>query len=73
MVSWTNSKDIAANTISEIDKDKVIDLNELFLSNLDAINNIVGLPIETFNSLQQAAEAINSDAGFSILLRMQLI
>ena len=50
--SLTNSKDIVATTISVIDKNKVIDLKELFLSNLDAINNIVGLPVETLNSLQ---------------------
>ena len=64
MVSLTNSKDIVANTISVIDKDKVIDLKELFLSKLDAINNIVGLPVETLNSLQKLAEAINSDSNF---------
>ena len=64
MVSLTNSKDILANSISVIDKDKVIDLKELFLSNLDAINNIVGLPVATLDSLQKLAEAINSDANF---------
>ena len=63
-VTMTNSKDIVANTISVIDKDKVIDLNALFLSNLDAIHTIVGLPIDTLNSLQKLAEAINSDANF---------
>ena len=64
MVSLTNSRDIIANSISVIDKDKVIDLKELFLSNLDAINNIVGLPVATLYSLQKLAEAINSDANF---------
>ena len=64
MVSLTNSKDIIANSISVIDKDKVIDLKELFLSNLDAINNIVGLPVATLDSLQKLAEAIKSDANF---------
>ena len=63
-VSMTNTLDIVANTISVIDKNKVIDLKELFLSKLDAINNIVGLPVETLNSLQKLAEAINSDANF---------
>ena len=52
MVSLTNSKDVVANSISVIDKDKVFDLKELFLSTLDAINNIVGVPIETLNSVQ---------------------
>ena len=63
-VSITNSLDIVANTISVVDKDKVIDLKELFLSKLDAITSIVGLPVETLNSLQKLAEAINSDANF---------
>ena len=40
-VSLTNSKDIIANPISDIDKDKVIDLKELFLSKLDAMTDIV--------------------------------
>ena len=60
----TNSKDIVANSISVIDKDKVIDLKELFLTKIDAISGIVGLPVETLNSLQKLAEAINSDANF---------
>jgi ribonuclease PH len=64
MVSLTNSKYIVANSISVIDKHKVIDLKELCLSKLDAVNNIVGLPIETLNSLQKLAESINSDSDF---------
>ena len=63
-VSLTNSKDIVANSISVIDKNKIIDLKELFLSNLDALNKIVGLPVATLDSLQKLAEAINSDANF---------
>jgi hypothetical protein len=67
-VSMNNSRDIVANTISVIDGNKVIDLKELFLSKLDAINNIVGLPVETLNSLQKLGEAINNDGDFSTLL-----
>ena len=67
------SKDIVANTISVIDEQKVKYLQEWLLSNLDAVEHIVGLPIETLNSLQQLAEAINSDATCSVLLGMQLI
>ena len=63
-VSLTNSKDIVANTISVIEKDNVATITDLFLSNLDAVNNIVGLPVATLNSLQKLAEAINSDANF---------
>jgi ribonuclease PH len=64
MVSLNNSKYIVANSISVIEKNKVIDLKELFLSELDAVNNIVGLPVETLNSLQKLAESINSDNDF---------
>ena len=64
MVSLTNSKDIVATSISVIDKDKVIFLKELFLSKLDAITSIVGLPVATLDSLQKLAEAINSALTF---------
>jgi hypothetical protein len=63
-VSMSNTKDIVANSISVIDKNKVIYLSELFLSKLDAINHIVGVPVETLNSLQKLAEAINHYCGF---------
>ena len=62
-VSLTSSKDLVANSILVIDKDKVINLKELFLSKLDAIKNVVGLPVATLDSLQKLAEAINSDAN----------
>ena len=73
MVSLTNSQDIVANTRSVTHKHKVIDLTDFVLSTLNAINNIVGLPTAALNSLQQLAEAINSDADWLILLCMQLI
>ena len=63
-VSLTKSKDLVANTISVTYKYRAIDLKELFLSKLDATNSIVGLPVETVNSLHNLAEAINSDANF---------
>ena len=64
MVSFTNFKNIIANTISVIDKQIRWLIWKFFLSKLYDINSIVGLPIETLNSLQQLAEAINSDANF---------
>ena len=63
MVSLTNSKDLIATSRSVIEKDKVIDLIELFSSKFDAITSIVGLPVATLNSLQQLAEAIHSCAN----------
>ena len=56
-VSLTNSKDLVANSISVIDKDKVIDLKELFLSKLYAITNIVGLPVATLDSLPKTSRS----------------
>ena len=63
-VSLTNSKELVYNSITIIDKNKVIGLKALLLSNLDDISTIVGLPVATLDSLQQLAEAINSDANF---------
>ena len=51
-VRITCSKDIVANTLSVIDQDKVIDLKELSWSKWDAVNNIVGLPVETLISFK---------------------
>ena len=42
----------------------MIGLKALLLSNLDDISTIVGLPVATLDSLQQLAEAMNSDANF---------
>jgi hypothetical protein len=55
-----------------IDKNKVIDLKALCLSKLDAINEIVGLPVETLNSLQKLAESINSDNDFYNTMTRQI-
>ena len=57
-IRMTSAKDLVANTISVIDKGKVIDFRELVWSKLDAIHNIVGLPVATLNSLPKLAEAI---------------
>ena len=54
-VTMTNSSDIVANTRSVIDQDKVIDLKELFLSKLYAVEHGVVLPIETLISVQKLA------------------
>ena len=63
-VSLTKSKDLVANTISVTYKYRAIDLKDLFLSNLHATTSIVGLQVETVDSLHNLAEAINSDANF---------
>ena len=40
----------------------------LFLSTLDAISNIVGLPVQTLYSLQKLAAAIHWDAIFETIM-----
>ena len=72
-VSLTNSNDWTATSISVINRTKVIVLKELCLPKLDDINNTVGLPVATLDSLQKLAEAINSDANCLILVRQLLI
>ena len=51
-------------SISLIEKNEVIDVNQLFLSKLDALNNIVGLAPDTRNTLAKLGEAINNDSNF---------
>ena len=62
-VSLTRSEDIIAKSVSVINKNKLINLKELSLTKVDAINNIVGLPVATLDSVRKLAEAINSDAN----------
>ena len=65
MVSLANSKDIVATTISVIDKHKGDWFEGIVFINIRCyITKIVGLPIDTLNSLPKLAEAINSDATF---------
>jgi predicted AAA+ superfamily ATPase len=47
-----------------IEEEKTIDVKELFLSKLEAIDNIVGLAPETLNTLAKLGEAINNDSNF---------
>ena len=63
-VSLTFLKVLEANSISVIDNTRVFDLQDVCLSELYDIHSIVGLPMSTLNSLQQLAEAINSDDNF---------
>jgi hypothetical protein len=50
-VFLTNSNDLVVNSLSLVEKNKVIDVKELFLSKLESIDNIVGLAPETLNTL----------------------
>ena len=63
-VSLTTSNDMVVNSLSLVEKNKVIDVKELFLSKLDAIDTIVGLAPETLNTLAKLGESINNDSNF---------
>ena len=55
---------MVVNSLSLIENNKVIDIKELFLSKLDAVEQIVGLAPETLNTLAKLGEAINNDSNF---------
>ena len=71
-VSLTNSIDIVANSVSICDEDSVDDIFYLFLQKTDAIQQIVGLPPETLNTLHKIAEHINNDGTSYNTLTSQL-
>ena len=70
-VSLTNSNDIIANSVSLVDKRKVINILDLFLKN-EALEEIVGLPPATLNTLQKLADSINNDGTFYNTITNQL-
>ena len=63
-VSLTNSIDIVANSDSLIDEESFDNILDLFLKKTDAIQQIIGVPPETLNTIQKLAESINNDGSF---------
>ena len=63
-VPLTNSKDIIANSVSLKDADTVEHIFDIFLNKTDAIQQIIGVPPETLNTIQKLAESINNDQTF---------
>jgi hypothetical protein len=55
---------LVVNTLSLNENNEIVDVKELFLSKLDAIENIVGLAPDTLNTLAKLGEAINNDSTF---------
>ena len=51
-VSLTNSKNIIANSVSLVDEYKVVNILDLFYKKNEALEEIVGLPPATLNTLQ---------------------
>ena len=62
-LSLTNSKDIVCNSLTIISENDATDVFNLFLLKSEAAD-IVGIPPETLNSLQELADAIGGDAAF---------
>ena len=60
-LSLTNSKDIIANSISLIIGNKVVDLNDLFLTKDSSVSDIIGLAPEDLDTIAEIAAAINND------------
>ena len=63
-VSLSNSIDIVANSVSLIGEDSFDNILDLFLKKTDAIQQIIGVPPETLNTIQKLAESINNDGSF---------
>ena len=64
-VSLTNSIDIVANSVSLYVADTVSNSLDIFLHITDAITQIIGVPLETLNTIQKLADSINNDHKFS--------
>ena len=60
-LSLTNSKDIIANSISLIIGNRVVDLNDLFLTKDSSITDIIGIAPENLDTIAEIAAAINND------------
>ena len=63
-VLLSNSIDIVANSVSLIGEDSFDNILDLFLKKTDAIQQIIGVPPETLNTIQKLAESINNDGSF---------
>jgi hypothetical protein len=55
---------MVVNSLSLIEEEQIIYVKVLFLSKLDAIDNMVGLAPETLNKLAKLGEAMNYDSNF---------
>jgi hypothetical protein len=70
-LSLTNSIDMVANSVALISGNSVIDILDLFLTKDDG-NDILGIPPETLNTLQELAEALGNDSDFINTINAQL-
>ena len=63
-VSLTTSIDIIANSVSLCDAGSVDNILDIFRQKTDALQQIIGAPPETLNTIQKLAERINNDGAF---------
>jgi len=71
-MSLTNSKDIVCNTVRIINGDDLKDIFDVFLLKSEA-SDIVGLPPDTLNTLQEIANAIGNDPNFFTTINDRLV
>ena len=67
-----NTKDVKANNISVNYDGNIINILDLF-SQKNEINNLIGLPPDTLNTLQQLATALNNKPDFFNYVNQQLL
>jgi hypothetical protein len=70
-LNLNNTENIICDTIHLIKDNKLIDIIDLFLSKSDA-SDIVGLPPDTLNTLQEIANSIGNDADFFNTITTQI-
>ena len=63
-INLSNEINVVAHSLSLFENNKITDVREIFLSKIDALNNIVGIAPETLNTLAKLGEAINNDSNF---------
>ena len=71
-LNLNNTERIICDSIFLIRGDDITNIYDLFLSKSDA-SDIVGLPPETLNTLQEIANSIGNDDVFLILLQHELL
>ncbi len=63
-ISLSNSSDIVANSISLINGNTIENITETFLSKIEAVSNIIGLPPTTMNTLEKISQSLSDNPTF---------
>ena len=63
-ISLTNSKDLIVNSLSLVSNSRIEDMNDIFLSKLEAVSNIIGLDPSTMNTLERISAALDDDEHY---------